>query len=154
MAGEIGHVPVDRSGPTCRCGRRGCFEMMASGTAIARRWPVATGEEPGAALFAAALAGEPAAVAIRDEVVGHIARGVELLALAYDVECILIGGGVASIGAPLDEALRSALAGTAGSPLVTDLDLAGRVRLAPTAIPLGPLGAALAARAAITGGVW
>ncbi|MEW6048842.1 MAG: ROK family protein, partial [Bacillota bacterium] len=37
-AGEIGHtVAVVENGPLCGCGRRGCLEAMASGTAIARR---------------------------------------------------------------------------------------------------------------------
>jgi glucokinase len=34
---EGGHVSVDYHGPTCPCGKRGCIEMLASGTAIARR---------------------------------------------------------------------------------------------------------------------
>lgn len=29
-AGEIGHITVDPSGPSCRCGNRGCLEMDAS----------------------------------------------------------------------------------------------------------------------------
>jgi len=32
-AGEIGHVTIDRNGPTCNCGNVGCLEAMASGTA-------------------------------------------------------------------------------------------------------------------------
>lgn len=149
VAGEIGHVCVDRRGPRCRCGRRGCFEAVASGSAIARRWPVGPGEEAGASLFAAAAAGDPTACAVRDEVVGHLARGVELLALAYDVEHIVVGGGVAGIGEPLGSALHAALdsSGT-GSPLAADLALAERVRLAPHDVPFGALGAALAAREA------
>src|SRR5439155_18173945 len=35
-AGELGHVVVDPSGPLDDCGMRGCLEIMASGTAIAR----------------------------------------------------------------------------------------------------------------------
>ena len=38
-AGEIGHIPVDPNGPECPCGQRGCLEMLASGSAIARQWP-------------------------------------------------------------------------------------------------------------------
>ena len=37
MAGEGGHMSIDFSGPLCGCGKRGCIEMYASGTAIARR---------------------------------------------------------------------------------------------------------------------
>ena len=39
VAGEIGHLPVDPGGPACECGQRGCLETVASGAAIARRWP-------------------------------------------------------------------------------------------------------------------
>ena len=35
-AGEIGHTIIDLDGPLCYCGRKGCVEAMASGTAIAR----------------------------------------------------------------------------------------------------------------------
>ena len=37
MAGEIGHMVVDPSGPICLCGKRGCVERFASGPYIAQR---------------------------------------------------------------------------------------------------------------------
>jgi glucokinase len=37
MAGELGHMSVDMHGPLCNCGSVGCLEVIASGTAIARR---------------------------------------------------------------------------------------------------------------------
>lgn len=36
-AGEIGHMTIDIHGPRCNCGNTGCLEVLASGTAIARR---------------------------------------------------------------------------------------------------------------------
>ena len=36
-AGEVGHMVVKRGGPRCGCGNRGCWEAMASRTAINRR---------------------------------------------------------------------------------------------------------------------
>jgi len=33
-AGEIGHMLVEKNGPKCGCGRKGCFEAIASRTAI------------------------------------------------------------------------------------------------------------------------
>lgn len=36
LAGEIGHIVVDSSGPGCPCGLTGCLETIASGPAIAR----------------------------------------------------------------------------------------------------------------------
>ncbi len=37
MAGEIGHMVLEVEGPKCGCGNRGCFEALASRTAIFRR---------------------------------------------------------------------------------------------------------------------
>ncbi|MBU1862996.1 MAG: ROK family protein [Candidatus Omnitrophica bacterium] len=33
-AGELGHTVVDLNGPRCNCGKKGCLEAIASGTAI------------------------------------------------------------------------------------------------------------------------
>ncbi len=36
IAGEIGHIIIDKNGPVCGCGNKGCFEAIASRTAIVR----------------------------------------------------------------------------------------------------------------------
>lgn len=36
-AGEIGHMVLDVNGPKCACGNKGCFEALASRTAIFKR---------------------------------------------------------------------------------------------------------------------
>ena len=36
MAGEIGHMVVDPTGPLCLCGKRGCVERLASGPYMAQ----------------------------------------------------------------------------------------------------------------------
>src|SRR5881296_1312859 len=36
FAGEAGHMVVDPHGPVCPCGRRGCWERMASGSGLGR----------------------------------------------------------------------------------------------------------------------
>src|SRR3954447_12014220 len=35
-AGELGHTVIDPSGPICRCGNRGCLEMLAGADAVLR----------------------------------------------------------------------------------------------------------------------
>src|SRR5258708_11680554 len=52
-AAEGGHVSIDFHGPRCNCGKRGCIEALASGTAIARRAreAVTAGQNRGAAMF-------------------------------------------------------------------------------------------------------
>ncbi|HEY8547780.1 MAG TPA: ROK family protein [Acidimicrobiales bacterium] len=151
VAGEIGHLPVDRHGPVCECGQTGCLEAVASGQVIARRWP-GRGGAPGdaAGLLAAAAAGDPGAIAVRDEVFDHLAWAVALIAQTVDPELVVLGGGVADAGPPLLDAIRAALHHrAAASPLVAALDLPDRVAVAPPHVSLGAVGAARAARALV-----
>ena len=47
-AGEVGHMLVDPSGRVCGCGRRGCLEAIASGSALDRAArQIATAEPEG-----------------------------------------------------------------------------------------------------------
>ena len=43
VAGEIGHLPIERDGPRCHCGNRGCVEAIASERAITEAAAAATG---------------------------------------------------------------------------------------------------------------
>jgi glucokinase len=145
-AGEIGHVPVDPAGALCQCGQRGCLETVASGSALAAAWP--SGDVPAAqALFAAADAGEPAAVAERDRFAAGVASAVRVLALSVDPRSVVLGGGVAQLGEPLRVAVAAALREQARtSPFLGSLDLAGRLRVVPTGYPVAAVGAALLGR--------
>ena len=143
VAGEIGHIPVDPSGPECPCGQRGCLELMASGSAVARQWPT---EDPAPvrALFAAADAGDPAAVEVRRRLVANVAAAVRLLVLTVDVDEVVIGGGLASLGTALLGEVRAVLAGWAtGSEFLASLQLADRVELVPHGANAAAVGAAL-----------
>jgi predicted NBD/HSP70 family sugar kinase len=141
-AGEIGHLPVDPNGPLCSCGQRGCLELIASGRALAVAWPTPDAP-PAQSLFAAAAAGDERAIEIRDRFAAGVADAVRLVALAVDPAAVVIGGGVAALGEPLQTAVRAALQRqAAGSAFLASLDLAGRVRLVPTGTPVAALGAA------------
>jgi glucokinase len=54
MAGHIGHMRLVENGPTCFCGRIGCFEALASGSALALRAQALATSEPGSYLGLAA----------------------------------------------------------------------------------------------------
>lgn len=142
-AGEIGHIPVDPAGPQCLCGQRGCLETVASGSAVARQWPT-DAPRPVQALFEAARAGDASAVTLRDRLVANIAAAVRLLVLTVDVDLVVIGGGISSMGEQLLGAVRGELAtGGAVSPFLASLDLPGRVQLVPAGFPAAAVGAAL-----------
>jgi glucokinase len=145
-AGEIGHLPVDPYGEVCQCGQRGCLETVASGRALAEAWP-AKDEPPAQALFAAAAAGDPRAIAVRDRFAAGVADAVRTLSLSVDPATIVLGGGVSHLGASLVQAVAGALrAQASSSPFLASLDLGSRIRLVPDDQPVAAIGAALLGR--------
>jgi glucokinase len=89
---ELGHVPVTPDGPECYCGSRGCWESIASGTAIG-----AAGKEFGfedsRAVFAA-RPGDSRAAAIIDRVINACAVATWTLLHTVMPERIILGGGI------------------------------------------------------------
>ena len=144
-AGEVGHIPVLADGQRCVCGQHGCLETVASGAALAAAWP----GHPGSTathLFDRADAGDPAATAVRDRFVAGVASAVRILVVTADVESVVVGGGLATLGERLLTPLRAGFDTAArSSPFVASLDLSTRVALAPTDQPLAALGAAFLA---------
>jgi glucokinase len=149
LAGEIGHVVVDADGPVCPCGLRGCLETIASGPAVAR----AAGDGRSAAdIYAAAAAGDPRSREIVDYAGASLARAIHALVMTYDVERIVLGGGVSRAGAPfLDPILRELDAMRAASQLATDMLPADVVAVSPDGGDVGTWGGISVARALISG---
>ena len=142
-AGEIGHIPVDPNGPECPCGQRGCLEMLASGSAIARQWPT-DDPKPARALFAAAAEGDPRAVQVRRRFVENVAAAVRILVLTVDVDSVVIGGGLSSLGPVLLDEVREVLASwEAASPFLASTHLSQRIAIVPVDFPAAAVGAAL-----------
>ncbi|MER8428174.1 ROK family protein [Mesorhizobium sp. M1403] len=96
LAGEVGHVAVAVTGPRCGCGRIGCLQAVASGTAIhaaaiERGLAVAGGRE----VFDLADSGDARAIEIVDAVHCHIGLALSHAVNLLDLDMIVIGGGVA-----------------------------------------------------------
>ena len=136
-AGEIGHTPVDRNGPPCLCGSRGCLELYASATAVARHADAADGKQ------AAARARDGDERAIEAFRRAGEALGIVLAGIANTVnpEAICIAGGLSPALDLMEPALRNELTRRA-FPLATR-DLA--VLPAQLGGDAGLLGAARAA---------
>ncbi len=146
-AGEIGHLVHVPGGLPCPCGQQGCLERYASGSAISAAWPSTTGRPAPVELFEAAAAGDPAAIQVRDGFVHAVVAAVRVLVLSCDVGRIVIGGGVSELGEPLLDAVRGELDREAlGSPFLASMSMSARVRLAPSGVPVGAVGAALVGR--------
>jgi glucokinase len=143
-SGEIGHVPVDPDGALCSCGQRGCLELTAAASALTAAWPTDGEMSPAAAVFAAASAGDPRALAVRDHFAARVADAIRMLGLSVDPAVIVLGGGVTDLGQPLLAVVTAALRAQAvASPFLAAINLAARVRLLPTGVPAAAIGAAM-----------
>ncbi|GHJ11604.1 sugar kinase [Micromonospora humidisoli] len=109
-AGEIGHILVRPDGPRCGCGRTGCLEAVSSASAVARRYAELAGATASAADVAGrAAAGEELAGRVWREAVEALADGLATGQALYDVDTMVIGGGLARAGGQLLDPLRAAL---------------------------------------------
>jgi glucokinase len=104
LAGEVGHTVVELNGLLCSCGRRGCWEMIASGTAHRRRireaflsgtWPNLEEEPTPESVTERAMAGDRAARALVLRTARYVGIGVANLVNLYDPEAIIFTGGFA-----------------------------------------------------------
>jgi hypothetical protein len=67
-----------------------------------------------------------------------------MLVLTVDVDLMVIGGGISTLGAPLFDGVRAVLDGwAAASPFLASLELADRVEPLPAGFPAAAVGAAL-----------
>jgi len=94
VAGEIGHVTVDPSGPPCHCGNRGCVEAIAGEAAIVRQIREATGTQVADATEAVDLArrGVPGAREVYAHAGEAIGRGIATVANLLGPERVIISG--------------------------------------------------------------
>jgi glucokinase len=113
-AGELGHMTIDDKGPPCNCGNVGCWETLASGTALARegRRKIQEGAETSILEYAsgdidrvdakaiqlAAEKGDAVAQELIAQTGYYLGVGLANLLNMFNPEMIVIGGGLANIG--------------------------------------------------------
>lgn len=123
LGAELGHIILDPDGPRCGCGNHGCFEALASGTALTRMAHEAAEDDPDGAI--ARLGAEDG------EVTGHtvvkaveegdetakdlfarfgrwLGIGIASLANIFEVDAVVVGGGLVETGDLLLEPARRA----------------------------------------------
>jgi glucokinase len=121
-AGEIGHSVMLPSGPKCGCGKRGCLEQLASGSAIAKLAKREVKHNPGSLLrklkgkvgaeqvFAAAKKGDKLSRQVLRYALYYLGINIANMIQILDPEIVIIGGGVSNEGAefftPLKKIVR------------------------------------------------
>ena len=172
LAGELGHFIVEPDGPPCNCGARGCLETLVSATAVIRLGraaglraqsgaqtsspALAAAEQAGTPalqltakdVYDAAAAGDPAAQQIVEGVGERLGVALRNVLLAYDVEEIVLGGGVTRAGERyLQPILAQWAQQRATSALARAMLTPDKLRIADPTRNMGAWGAvALAAR--------
>lgn len=162
FAGEWGHIKVQEQGHLCDCGKRGCWETLASGPALERLARevivgnpnsslariLGPGVVTGRAVIAAADEGDETARALVTEVGRAFGQGLADLAAIFDPEIFIIGGGLGSVGesvlGPARRVLEDSLHGGTHR-------IAPSVHVARSGPAAGAVGAALLAAGAVDG---
>ena len=136
FAGEIGHMVVERNGAECPCGRRGCWERYASGSAL----KMLSGGTDGIQVFEKFHAGDAEAIEVVSTFASWIAEGLASLTNICDPEVIVIGGGVIESFASRIDILEEKFSASLYSS-----EMRPHPRLAPAALGerAGAIGAAL-----------
>lgn len=113
FAGDFGHATIDIDGPLCACSKRGCFEALASGSALGRIGREYAQRGQGQSLVdlagsiedivgkhvgASAQAGNQDAIAVIDEYAHNISLGLSSLTESLDPDIIVLAGGVVELG--------------------------------------------------------
>jgi glucokinase len=154
FAAEIGHIVVQPDGELCGCGNRGCWETVASGTAVGLQGRRAVARHPhstigervkgdadavtGVVVSEAARDGDVVARGILAEVGHRLGEGIAGLVNVLDPALVVVGGGAAQIGDLLLDPARTAFRMT-----VEARDRRPEVPIVEAA--LGPDGAAIGA---------
>ena len=162
FAGEFGHMRYEPNGLQCDCGKRGCWETVASGPALMRLAADQVARNPtgpfarrlgnaditGEMVTAAAADGDEIARGLVAQVGVAFGHGLCTLIAVLDPDMIVVGGGLGSIGERILEPARMVAA---------DLLHGGSYRDPPPIVvaDLGPragaIGAALMAADLVTG---
>ena len=124
LSGEIGHVIVDRQGPNCICGGKGCFEaavslkhirkMLTEGFETHRDSGLYSGKTPDEVslmdIFAHARNGDAFASELLDRIATYFAIGLNNVLMIIDPELIIIQGIYIDAGEVFIEMINEKLA--------------------------------------------
>jgi glucokinase len=131
-AGEVGHITLVPEGPLCACGNAGCFEALASGSAIAAQgrqalvqgaktvlseMGVQPNEVTAEQVMQAAATGDAVALSIVETAGMYAGIGLAAVASAFDPELIVVGGGVIRSPGPFLQCARDTFHARAIAPL-------------------------------------
>lgn len=150
MAGEFGHVTLDEDGPLCKCGNRGCWEVLASNRAAVRYYAQATvgakngrnghngkaqakahaGEPTFEDLLRLAESGDEKASEALAQMAQQMGRGLAMLVMGLAPAVIVIVGEVTRAWPRIESVMQNVIA--------THCPLSNRTRIVPADYAIEP----------------
>jgi len=126
FAGEIGHIPIDRSAAAwpCGCGQRGCLEAYAGSRAVLRRFTELGGA--GAEIkdvAESARRGERAGLEAFEMMARALGDGVTALENVLDLDAIVFSGGISASFDLIEPTLRESVRARAFAPPLAEVPL-------------------------------
>lgn len=122
---ELGHIVIEKDGLPCSCGRKGCWEMYSSATALVRMtreemkqcpdsamWSLCKGdlaEADGRTAFDGLRRGDEAAKRVIDRFTEYLGCGITNMVNIFQPEIISVGGGISAEGETLLKPVRAIL---------------------------------------------
>lgn len=99
IGGEWGHNTLERNGPDCYCGQKGCVETLISGPALAADYHRHGGNRALQAndIVALAAQGEPLAEATMQRLLDRFGRALATVINILDPDAIVLGGGLSNV---------------------------------------------------------
>ena len=123
-AGEIGHVPVDLDGAMCRCGNRGCLELVAGADAIAGLVADRFDSQPDISqVISRAESGDPMCRRALRDAGSRIGAVIGKICNLLNPTVIVIGGDLAAAWPVMEPAVHEALDRSAIHPAIDDLTI-------------------------------
>ncbi len=122
LAGEFGHITIEKDGPVCTCGRKGCVEAFVGTYAIIRQvqeklnsgqksllGKISPEKMTPKDVSLAASQGDRVALEVLRDVGTYLGIGLANVVNLLNIERIVVGGGVANAGELILRPAREAL---------------------------------------------
>ncbi len=90
-AGEVGHIPLRRKGPMCKCGLKGCVEALASIPAIEKNY---SQEISFPEIVSRAEAGEKKAVKVLCQAAEYLGEALAIIFDVIDIDVMVVSGDI------------------------------------------------------------
>jgi N-acetylglucosamine repressor len=139
LAGEIGHISIDMNGPKCKCGNRGCLEVMASIPAMFQKiiFAILSGRDTAVKeminndfnrinieiIKQAIDMRDEVALEVVDDIALRLAFGINNIINLFNPEVVVIGGEIMRLGIGFLEKVKANLSKIGLKPNVEKVEV-------------------------------